>query len=116
MQRILVLALGVLIVACSPPQASAPTCAPAATPSSAPADAQRATAAIVALYQPYLREGGQAPAWYQAMAMTPELAALVERDQRAAQGEVGAIDADPIIAAQDYQITDFSVAPDAPAA
>jgi hypothetical protein len=47
--------------------------------------------------------------------MTPELASLVSEDQRSANGEAGAIDADPIVAAQDFELSDLVVTADAPA-
>jgi hypothetical protein len=61
-----------------------------------------------------MKQGTEPPDWYSALHMTPELAALVARDRQRAHGEVGAIGADPIVAAQDWDLSDFSVAADAP--
>lgn len=109
-------AFAFLVCACSPAATttSASSTTSASTSSAASSDA--AIAEITALYQPYLKHGGEPPAWYQALPMTPELAALVARDQQQAQGEVGAIDGDPIIDAQDWQLSDLAVAADAPPA
>ena len=95
-----VLGLSLLLMSCAPPQAAEPSPVPI----------------IRSLYQPYLARNENTPAWYRAMPMTPELAALVAQDQRNAHGEVGAIDADPIIAAQDFELSNLTVALDAPPA
>src|SRR5690242_14365288 len=109
-------AAAVLVCACSP-AATTTASGPASTRTTmatAGASSDAAVAAITALYQPYLKQGAEPPAWYRALPMTPELAALVARDQQQAHGEVGAVDADPIIAAQDWQVSDLSVSADAP--
>jgi len=91
-----------VLAACGAPQAPAS------------ADAPSPVSVVDALYQPYLTPHGTAPAWYQALPMTPELASLVSADQHNANGEEGAIDADPIVAAQDFELSDLAVTADTP--
>src|SRR5262249_34936913 len=101
--------LATVLACCSRP-AAAPAPQPAEAHETTAATAQSAIAVITALYQPYLAHHGEPPAWYAALPMTPELAALVARDQHNANnGDEGAVEADPIIAAQDFQLSELTV-------
>jgi hypothetical protein len=111
------LSFAAFIASCSPAATTSTSSGAASTATSASAspasDSAGAIAAVTALYQPYLKHQNNAPAWYQALPMTPELAALVQRDQANTQaGDEGAVEADPIIAAQDFELTDLSVTAD----
>jgi hypothetical protein len=48
------------------------------------------------------------PAWY-SWAFSPRLRALIDADRKEAHGEIGRIEFDPIIDAQDYQLSDVTV-------
>lgn len=106
-RRHVLLALSVIAVAaCTPPAQDAN--APPAPTGPDPA------ATIQPLYDPYLAEGAQLPALEQqapwSAAMLASLRAMMARSQ--AQGEP-ILDFDPLIDAQDYQLTNLNVATDA---
>lgn len=71
---------------------------------------------VMEVYQPYMSEGSHAPDWRLAVPMTPDLAALVDQNDSDSGGGVGAIDVDPIIAAQDYQLSNLVVSVENPPA
>jgi hypothetical protein len=90
-------------VACSP---SAPSAEKGASTDDAPA------AIVRALYEPYLSETAVPPAWYEAP-LTDELQALIAEAAAGNEGNVP-IEADPIIAGQDYQLTGLDVTVETP--
>ena len=100
-------ALTLVLAACSPPSATTATSSAAETETSA-------DDVVRALYAPYLA-GGDTPAWFVAAPMTAELRALYNRANSANAGDA-IIDADPIIAAQDFQLSDLAVSLEAPPA
>src|SRR5262249_17772996 len=118
MTSIAALGFAGLIASCSPAATSTSASATATTTTvSAPAanDAAAAIRVVNALYQPYLSHQNDAPSWFQAPPTTPELAALVGKDQaNTGEGDEGSVEADPIVAAEDFEITDLTVAGDGP--
>ena len=102
-----------LASACGPDN-STPPAAP-----TAPTVLAKATAAlsdpiavITPLYQPYLKDGPNPPDWRTAIPFTLATRTILEKEAAATAktGEVGAIDGDPIVAAQDWKITNLEVA------
>ena len=96
---------------------SAIACTPPA-PGSADrtADAAGPVEVVRALYAPYL--AGQAvtpPAWDDAAPLTSELRTLLDQAATANDGQT-IVDADPIIAAQDHQLSGVEVTADTPPA
>ncbi|MEP7209255.1 MAG: DUF3828 domain-containing protein [Alphaproteobacteria bacterium] len=76
-------------------------------------------AVILPLYQPYLKDDQTPPPdWRTAIPFTAATRALIDKEAAATAktGEVGAIDGDPIIAAQDWKISNLQVAVQAPPA
>jgi hypothetical protein len=66
---------------------------------------------IRAIYRAQVSQAyNKVPAWYD-WAYSPRLRALIVADQKAAHGEVGRIDFDPIINAQDWELGDVTVTP-----
>ncbi len=74
---------------------------------------QTPQAFLEGIYQPYRQIDfkGQ-PYWETGRFFTPDLAQAIERDMREAKrrGEVPALDGDPFIGAQDWEITSLSIA------
>ena len=108
-----------LASACGPEKSTAP-----ATPAAPSAIAKAAgasgdpIAAIAPLYQPYLKDGQNPPDWRTAIPFTVATRTILEKEAAttAKTGEVGAIDGDPIVAAQDWKITNLEVVLQAPPA
>ena len=102
---------------CGPEKSSAPAApAAAAAPVATASAAGDPVAVILPLYQPYLKDGSNPPDWRTAIPFTIATQALLEKEAAATAktGEVGAIDGDPIVAAQDWKITDLHVALQSP--
>lgn len=127
MVRKLAAAFVLACAACSPkaeaPQtAAAPAAAPAmAAAAPAPAPAPEVAAAtdpvelVKKIYAPYLAPG-QHPAPLPDLApWSEEVAALIKKMDEVSQGDA-IIDVDPVIAAQDWKLSDLDVALEAPAA
>ncbi|PZO55166.1 MAG: hypothetical protein DCF16_03860 [Alphaproteobacteria bacterium] len=95
------------LAACTPPAQEAQTPDPAASTAPDPADTIRP------LYDPYLTEGAQFPGLEQqapwSAAMLTALQAMMARSQAAGEP---ILDFDPLIDAQDYQLTDLNVTTD----
>lgn len=76
------------------------------------AQAQSAEAFLQSIYDPYLKDGfkGQ-PYWQVDRYFTPELARAIEADMREAKrrGEVPALDGDPFIDAQDWDVENLGI-------
>lgn len=103
------------LAACGPNKTPEATAAPAAA---ANATGGNPVAVIEPLYQPYLKEGQNPPDWRVAVPWTVETKALVEKEAAASAktGDVGAIDGDVIIAAQDWKISNLKISLKSPAA
>ena len=81
-------------------------------PTSAFAQVQSAEGFLQSLYDPYLKDGfkGQ-PYWQVDRYFTPDLARAIEADMREAKrrGEVPALDGDPFIDAQDWDVENLAI-------
>lgn len=102
MRRTLLAALALFLAACS-----------SETPPSA-ADGNGPAAVVRALYDPYLAgDAVTPPPWYDAAPLTTDLRTQLSQADAANDGQTP-IEADPIIAGQDYRLTTVDVALDAP--
>jgi hypothetical protein len=103
-RNLMLAAAGLLIAACSP---KAP----------APGAAGGPEAVVQAIYAPYMGAESNQPTWRDAVPWSDSMKALLAQEAAAATpGEMGAFDADPIIAAQDYQLSNLRVTTAAPPA
>lgn len=80
-----------------------------------PAASNGPDATIEALYQPYLADS-HTPDWRLSLPMTPDLAALVDAEDSDRGEGVGAIETDPVVAAQDFELSNLVVSLDNPPA
>ena len=112
-RRILIATVAVLACACSP-QAPAPEApAPQITEPQAAVTATDPAEMVKALYAPYLANDRTARDVLEMAPWTDELRALLEKAMTLSKNEV-ILDADPIIAAQDWQLSNLEVSADAP--
>jgi hypothetical protein len=103
------------------PEGAGPAAAPVAAASAEPAASAAGdpVAVIEPLYKPYLTDGRTPPLdWSAAVPWTKATRALIEKEaaMTAKTGEVGAIDGDVIVAAQDWKLSDLKVTAKSPPA
>jgi hypothetical protein len=104
-----------------PPETSAPAAAPTASAAAEPAanTAGDPVAVIEPLYKPYLTDGKTPPPdWSTAVPWTRSTKTLIDQEaaMTAKTGEVGAIDGDVIVAAQDWKLSSLKVVAKSPPA
>jgi hypothetical protein len=96
------LAASSLAAACSPAAPKGEATAPAtATPASATAPAQSPRAFVEDLYGQYKKDQSFSPFTHQEQWFDADLIAAIKEDETLANGEVGAVDGDPICSCQD---------------
>jgi len=101
--RLALAAFAALICACTPT-------APVAV------NASDAVAVIRALYDPYLSDEAEPPAWREATPWTDDARLMVEAEGAGASqvNATGAFSEDPIVAAKQWQLSDLAVTVEAP--
>jgi hypothetical protein len=99
----------VLLVIASAAFASAAHAQPASTP-----DDAAALAFVKSIYEPFTKPGSDGVSIDSGKKLRryfePKLAAAMDKDQKDAHGEIGALDFDPFIDAQDWDFKKFDVA------
>jgi hypothetical protein len=102
------------------PEAAAPTATPAIAPAEPAANTAGDPAPVIeALYKPYLIDTqAQLPDWRTIVPWTRATRALIDQEaaMTAKTGEVGAIDGDIVVAAQDWKLSGLKVAAKSPPA